>query len=416
MSSTPQRTGLTAAVAPVLAPATGSVTARAELDADQRLHAEICVDGKCYKTSIDLAPAIAAVMARMAAWHAAQHDGSAPPPHLKVSGEIMLDSVDDVVSEARDGLIDALVDRHVSVACAGWLDDIGNAIKGAGSSVLGAVTDTVKKLKGPITAAASAAATAAGGPIGGALASQFVGPVVDEVAGKDTPQKAAIEKAAKTDPAVAQALSHAKQAVAHTVAAYHVRERTKRAASGHPGAQQEITRLLQDAQKGDPAAQSATDVIAQTLVDRAQHSEWGAKLWEQLTGRGPATVSGDDGGVRSYRGVTHGVMQAILNRLADKGMRITTIGPDRWDVDTTEHGVRLRGAWNRQTQVLTIAITDMGFGVGYDDVWSEIDPQLRGLGATAISGWVDVVGAGPWIDLVGGSGYRRGRGGRMYPL
>lgn len=288
----PQRSGLLADVAPVVAPATGGLTARLDLDGDQRLHAAICVDGKCYQASIDLAPAIAAVMERMAAWHAAQHDGSAPPPHLaKVSGDVMLGCLDHAIAAAGDAMIGALVERHISVACAGWLDDIGNAVKGIGSGVSHAVTGTLKALKGPIMIAATAAATAYGGPAGGALASQLVGPVLDQVAGKDAPQVAAAEQAAKTDPAVAHALSSAKNAVAHTVAAYHVRETTKAAAAGHPVARQQIASVAQQAQSGDPVAQSAADVIAHTIADRAQHSQWGANIWEQLTGRGPATVS-----------------------------------------------------------------------------------------------------------------------------
>src|SRR5580765_3089241 len=44
----PARHGLTAEIAPIVAPATGGITVKKELDANQVLHVEICVDGKCY--------------------------------------------------------------------------------------------------------------------------------------------------------------------------------------------------------------------------------------------------------------------------------------------------------------------------------------------------------------------------------
>lgn len=265
----PRRSGLLAAVAPVLAPATGGMTAKIELDAKQHLHAAICVDGKCYQTSIDLAPAIAAVMAKIAQAHADMH-ASMP---TQISGDVAIGAIDEAVGAASDALIGALVDRHISVACAGWLDDIGNALSSAGSSVYHGVADTVKALKGPITTAAVAAATAAGGPIGGLAASQLVGPILDTATSldnKDTPQKAAAEQAAKTNPQVAQALAKAKEAVAHTVAAYHVTETAKKAAAGHPGAQQEIAKVTQDAERGDPVAHAATDLIANAFSTAIQ--------------------------------------------------------------------------------------------------------------------------------------------------
>ena len=43
------------------------ITFKKELDANQVLHVEICVDGKCYRTSMDLGPAIAMVMEKIAA-------------------------------------------------------------------------------------------------------------------------------------------------------------------------------------------------------------------------------------------------------------------------------------------------------------------------------------------------------------
>jgi hypothetical protein len=367
-----RRPGLTAEVAPAIAPGTGGFTSQVDLDAHQCLHAKICVDGKCYERSVDLAPAIAAVMAKFAQYHADLHAAEAaahalpqlppgfdrPPsvgagcgaktysgvtqatlktildtlhkdgatitgqnpwdvvthehgvefrgtwdataqtlivevtdsdfivpcssiwdaldPMLQnlgarprvsgelVSGEVVIGAVERVVSFAGNELIGAMLDQHVSVACAGWLDDIGSAIKSAGVGLYRGVTETVQKLKGPITQAAVAAASKYGGPAAGEAAAQLVGPVIDTAAnlGKDTPQKAAAEQQAQTDPQVATALAVAKEAAAKTIAAYHVTETAKQAAAGEPAAQQKIAQVTQDAEQGDPVAKAVTPLVA----------------------------------------------------------------------------------------------------------------------------------------------------------
>jgi hypothetical protein len=62
------------AIAGEIAPAAGGITIKTELDASQRLHASICVDGKCYQGSANLSGAIAAVMAKLAHTHAQWHN------------------------------------------------------------------------------------------------------------------------------------------------------------------------------------------------------------------------------------------------------------------------------------------------------------------------------------------------------
>jgi hypothetical protein len=121
---------------------------------------------------------------------------------------------------------------------------------------------------------------------------------------KKNPKKAAsaqraiaqLNVEAKADPRVAEALRIAQKAVTNTTVAYHVNATATKAAAGDPHAQREIASVMAAAQQGDPVAKSTTDVLtetfAQTIADRAMHSEEGAKLWERITGRGPATVSG----------------------------------------------------------------------------------------------------------------------------
>src|SRR4029077_12429157 len=60
--------------------------------------------------------------------------------------------------------------------------------------------------------------------------------------------------------------------------------------AGDPAAQKDVTTIVQAAEKGDPAAKSTYEVIAQVLLDKAQHSEWGQRLWERIMGSNSAAV------------------------------------------------------------------------------------------------------------------------------
>lgn len=263
-----QRRGpLTATVAPIFAPAAGGYMAKLVLDDNQILHGAICVDGKCYEASIDLAPAIMVIMAKFAQYHADLH--AAMPGHGGVPSTVVVGAIETAVGAAGDALVESLVDRHVTVACGNFLDDIGNVVKGI--PVVGdafkMVGETVKQLSGPIKAAAPMVATALGGPAAGAAASQFVGPIIDSLAGgKDTPAKVAAEQQAKVDPTTAAALAHAKETAAHTIAAYHTAHTARKAARGHRGAQRDINRLVQDAERGDPAAHAATPILSNAFM------------------------------------------------------------------------------------------------------------------------------------------------------
>lgn len=284
----PRRTGLTAELAPVLAPATGGITVKKELDDKQVLHVEICVDGKCYRQSMDLAPAIAMLMQKLKSWHESQH-APQPPPTTVVS------TVQNAVGAAEDMIVGALVARHVDTICGSFLGDIAGAVKGVASGIAGGVASTFKALKGPIGAAAGVAAAAGAaaipgvGPIAAPIAGKLANDLVQAAAGDDKAKKTVQQAAqqAQTDPAVAVALQQAKKAVANSTAAHHVQETAKKAARGDSSAQQQIAMVAEDAQQGDPAAKAVADLVA-----NAMKSEWGAKLWENVTGRGPSTISG----------------------------------------------------------------------------------------------------------------------------
>lgn len=280
------RKGLLADVAPLVAPATGPISAKKELDAQQVLHVEICVDGKCYRTSMDLAPAIEMLMAKLAQWHKAQHSVGEPPSSSTVVGAIQ-----SAIGAAGDAMADTLICRHVNVMLGGFFDDIGSAIGG-----------TLRSLAPAISNVATGVASSYGGPAAGAAAGQLV-PVMTNLQAnlldpKGDPKKKAaaqlalqrVHLAAQSDPSAAQAFATAHKAVRDTAVAYHVKGAVDKAAAGDPGAWKDVIAVVQAAERGDPAAKSTYEVIAQTLLDKAQHSEWGAQLWERIMGSGGAST------------------------------------------------------------------------------------------------------------------------------
>ena len=280
------RTGLLAEVAPIVAPATGGISVKKELDAQQVLHVEICVDGKCYKTSMDLAPAIAMVMQKLARWHQGEHAAMESPSSTVVS------TIENAIGAASDAMVGVMVGRHVAVMTGGWLSDIGGAIGG-----------TLRKLGPVISTVATGVATAYGGPAAGAAAGKLAPMITNLQANaldpKGSPAKKAaarealqrVSEVAATDPTAAQALAAANLAVKNTAVAYHVKDTAQQAAAGNSVAQQDINNLVTAAEQGDPAAKSTFEILAATFAEEMMKSEAGAKLWEKVTGRGPGTVT-----------------------------------------------------------------------------------------------------------------------------
>lgn len=368
---------LVGALAPVLAPATGPITAKLSIDANQVLHGQVCVDGKCYTGVVDLSGPIAGVLAQLAAWHRAQHAADSVPPssgpgstgfdqppavvgrgggggvhggggyHAYHGGgwhggyggvsrryypptwrrygggysyyrgpywyqpeEVVIEEYELAPDDAADQpdvnapgpddgsgdaqqaqdaaqadpnapaatvqgcvklagelLVRDLVGKHVTVACAGWFDDFKSAVSSAASGLEHAALGTLKKLKGPIAAAASyAAASVPGiGPVIGPMASKLAGNLVDAAAGNPAAQQVVQQatQQAKSSPTLLKALHVAHQMAAKATAAYHLATTATNAAQGDPAAQAQVQQVVQQAQAGDPAAQQAAQVMNQ---------------------------------------------------------------------------------------------------------------------------------------------------------
>jgi len=278
-AAAPQREGMVAELAPVLAPGTGGFSVELRLDRDRCLHATICVDGQCYRGAMDLSGPLAALEAKIAQGHRELH------------------AREDAIQSAGQLIVGALLDEHVQVACAGWWHDLTSAASGAVRAVgrgaqqaVGTVGHTLKKLKGPIGIAAATAAGAAAaaipvaGPVVAPMAAGLAKNLVDAAAGDHVDVKQAAQNAlaqaqaaAQQDPHVAQALDVAQKAVAQTTAAYHIAETAKAAASGDQSALTQIQKLGSAAAQGDPAAQqamnlahAAADTAKQNLADAMQ--------------------------------------------------------------------------------------------------------------------------------------------------
>jgi len=227
-------------------------TAHLDLDPKQVLHAEIGIDGKIYKTSVDLAPVIAAVLAQITQFHLDLHK-ALPAAATKISGEVMLGAVDHTVKVAGDELIGALLGRHYSIA--GWWGDLTGGIK----KVVDKAGDTVKALKVPISLAAAAGATYLVGPSAAPMAAQMTGALADAAGGDyksaGTAALNVAEQAASQNPQVKQVLDTAKGAFAHATAAHHVAATADQASAGDPQAIQKVGQLAKAATQGDPNAQ-----------------------------------------------------------------------------------------------------------------------------------------------------------------
>ena len=95
--------------------------------------------------------------------------------------------------------------------------------------------------------------------------------------------------------------------------------------------------------------------------------------------------------VRTYARVTAKVRDALLAKLQGAGMTVTGDDPERpvqWDVDTHEHGVKLRAVWDPTRQELRLIVTSSDFGVPCFMIWDRIEPIMKGIiSAPAVGHW-----------------------------
>lgn len=335
----------------------GGITFKKELDDRQVLHVEICVDGKCHRASMNLAPGIAMVMAKLAEAHADLHrsmGGACPPPDAGTAAA----AVDRAVSTAGDTLIGMLAYRHAVGRGGGGggghggysaynpytgthhtagdyvgfdlFGDIGHAL----SSAANAVGGVLKDLKGPLSIAAGAAATYVGGPAAGPIAAQLTGALIDAAPGGHPAKQAAAQQqvaaakqAAQTNPTVQTALE----------AAHHATSQGTQAALGTtPAVPAAPNTLAAAVQKFLPVAtQAATGAAGAAGITLPPELQSALSTFSGLMGGGAPAVSGwydvvgaavDDvrerarGYAATKPGAAAGVIQMADGRFQSRGL------------------------------------------------------------------------------------------------
>lgn len=78
---------------------------------------------------------------------------------------------------------------------------------------------------------------------------------------------------------------------------------------------------------------------------------------------------------KKYKNITQEKMERILNALRSKGFYVRGTNP--WDVDVRQHGIKLRGTWEKEPETLLIKVTDCNWYVPYAQIWKVIDPLIE---------------------------------------
>jgi len=78
---------------------------------------------------------------------------------------------------------------------------------------------------------------------------------------------------------------------------------------------------------------------------------------------------------RIFENIDRSRVDAILSGLIDHGSIVT--GSNPWDVDTRDHGVRLRGEWNEAESLFSVTVTDADWYVPQAAIWKNIVPLMQ---------------------------------------
>ncbi len=86
-------------------------------------------------------------------------------------------------------------------------------------------------------------------------------------------------------------------------------------------------------------------------------------------------MSGGKCGTHKYENIDRTKIDNILDALKKKGMSVQ--GGNPWDIDTHNHGVKLRGTWDPGAEILAVIVTDKSFIAPCGKIWDAIDPLIR---------------------------------------
>jgi hypothetical protein len=95
---------------------------------------------------------------------------------------------------------------------------------------------------------------------------------------------------------------------------------------------------------------------------------------------------GQDSPVKQYGPMAISGVQALAQRAAAAGMRIS--GNNPWSIDTKHYGVKFDVSWDPSTQLVTVTVIDKDIYVPYGKIWDQVDALLAPAGAVVTSGTV----------------------------
>ena len=88
-------------------------------------------------------------------------------------------------------------------------------------------------------------------------------------------------------------------------------------------------------------------------------------------------------GAHHYENIDQAKIDASIEQLKKHGATVN--GDNPWDLDTHNHGVKLRGSWDKATLTLTIIVTDKNWYVPCSKIWETIDSLIHQIEEVSVA-------------------------------
>jgi hypothetical protein len=83
-----------------------------------------------------------------------------------------------------------------------------------------------------------------------------------------------------------------------------------------------------------------------------------------------------------YLNINRTKIDKIIEALKANGSDVN--GNNPWDVDTHNHGIKLKGTWDEPASTLAVEVTDKAFYVPCSKIWENLDAMINHIGEQAI--------------------------------
>lgn len=87
----------------------------------------------------------------------------------------------------------------------------------------------------------------------------------------------------------------------------------------------------------------------------------------------------NNSGIHYYENIGMYQVGEMLRALRENGA--TVAGTNPWEVNTHQHGVRLRGKFHEATSKLEVAVIDRAWYVSFSMIWQKIDGLMSEIRA-----------------------------------